>query len=727
MARELEWPAGQRGRIIGQAIPRVDGPDKVTGRAVYSHDKRFPDMVYATFVPCPVPSAKVDFDPAVALNVPGVVDVVRVCGESTLYLGEPVAAIAAETPEAAAEGAAALASAWTLTERPWAVDREQSLDLRNQANLARNGNVGRERTRDKGDPSAALANADGRLAVKLERTYTVPVQHHACLETHGMVVEYNGRDEARIHGSIQGTFALLDGPAELLKLPAANVEGNVQHMGGGFGSKFGIGVEGRVACELAQRLKRPVHLFMDRETEFHASGNRSGNHVELTAAADADGRLLALVSRADKLGGLSGGSYAWHPYIYTVESYDTLQRSVHTNTDGNRAFRAPGHPQASFAMEALLDELAYELDMDLVTIRKRNLPLEDNAATGRSDNAIWHQHLERVAQAIGWYEHDQRSQPGAAKWTAKRPVAVGIGFGLSVWSGGGRPGNQVDVSVDREGTLIASVGTQDIGTGARTLVAMIVAEELGREVDQVTARIGSTRYGMGNVSGGSVTSACLAPAVKDAAAKLGAQLLERAATELGVAADTLEFRAGGDVAHRQGGTALGWASLCRLLGATGLQARGVWQSELQATGVHGAQAAKVEVDLLTGRVHVREMVCMQDCGLVLNRLTATSQVQGAMVQALSYALFEERLIDSALGARLNPNFESYKLANSVTIPAMQVFFDEQDKRGVIGIGEPPAIPGAAAIANAVHNACGVRLRDLPLTPDKVLMGLEELR
>ena len=721
MSAELTWTRGDDARLIGRHVPRIDGPDKVTGRAVYPHDKRFESMVWAEFVPCPVPSANVEFDFEAALAVPGVVHAERVCGDKTLYLGEPMAVVAAETPEAAREGAAALLATMALTPLDFCVTSQAA--LRDGApSVGRRGNVTRERTRDQGDAEAAFATAQAGGGATIDVRYTVQVQHHACLETHGMVVEYNGGQDATIHGSIQGTFALLDGPNELLGLPAANVEGNVQHMGGGFGSKFGIGIEGRVACELAAKLKRPVHLFMDRETEFHASGNRSGNEVTVRASASKDGRLTSLISDSNKLGGLSGGSYAWLPYIYSAENYTTTQRSVHTNTDGNRAFRAPGHPQASFAMEGALDELAYQLGLDPVAMRLTNLPVEDNA-----DYAVWHKHLKRVADEIGWNEHPHRTTPGSAKYSFEREEAIGIGFGLSVWGGGGGPGNQVEVSVDRTGTLLASVGTQDIGTGARTLVAMIVAEELQRELDDVQARIGSTKYGMGNVSGGSVTSACLAPAVKDAAAKMRVELLAKAAAAINVDAAELAFYAGGSVATNDGSVALSWKELCALLGATGLTTHGTWQRDLQASGVHGAQAVKVAVDLLTGRVRVLKMICMQDAGLILNALTAQSQIQGALVQSLSYALFEERLIDADLGARLNPNFESYKIANSTVIPEMQVIFDDDDDRGVIGIGEPPAIPGAAAIANAVHNACCVRVRDLPLTPDKVLMGLEALR
>ena len=719
------WPdhteRGRRGRLLGNDIPRVDGPVKATGHAGYGHDQRPANLAYAQFVLTPVPCCEFELDLEAALAVPGVVDAVAVnepAGKA-VYLGQPIACVAAETPQAAAEGARALGKhGLALTELPHAVTLDQAMAEGAPRVRSRGDNVGRPRESGDGDVAAGTAEALAAGGVELTRTYTVPVQHHACLETHGMVVDYAGGDEATIWASVQGTFAMHDGPPELLGLDEAKVHGRVEHMGGGFGAKFGVGVEGRVACELAKRLGRPVHLFMDREAEFLSAGNRSGNRVTVTGAMAPDGRILALDADSLREGGLSGGSYAGLPYVYTVPNTRMVVRSVRTHMDGNRAMRAPGHPQASFGMEAILDELAYAAGVDPLTARLANLPEDDW-------NGVWRRQLRRVAAEIGWDAHPHKATPGSPVISGDREVAVGIGFGLSVWGGGGRRGNQVEVRVERSGRLGVAVGTQDLGTGARTLVSAIVAEEFGLDTADVSESIGSTRLGMGNMSGGSVTTACLAPAVKDAATKMRDVLLERAAEATGIDVGELDFAEGGRIVG--GGTELDWARLCGLLGATGETTHGGWVEDLQASGVHGAQAAKVAVDLVTGRVDVLDMVCMQDVGFVLNRLAAKSQVQGAMVQALSYALFEERLVDAELGCALNPNFETYKLANSLTIPPMKVIFDDEDDRGAIGIGEPPAIPGASAIACAVHNACGVRLDSLPLTPDKVLMGLEELR
>ena len=238
-ADELAWPAPEKRRSIGKDTRRIDGPAKVTGMARYSHDVRLPGMVYARFVTCALPAAAIELDLTAALAVPGVVEVVRVVGDSTLYLGQPIAAVTAETPEAAAEGARAVAV--TLTELPWAVTAEQSL-APDAPKVNPRGNIGRERTQEEGDIEAGFAASDAIV----EATYTIPIQHHSCLETHGMVVDYRGGDSAVIHGSVQGTFALLDGPPDSLGLDASMVEGDVQHMGGGFGSKFGIGIEGKI-------------------------------------------------------------------------------------------------------------------------------------------------------------------------------------------------------------------------------------------------------------------------------------------------------------------------------------------------------------------------------------------------------------------------------------------------------------------------------------------------
>ncbi len=699
------WGDRSTMRYVNRDVPRVDGPAKVTGRAKYPHDQRLERMVYARFLCCHVPAAKVEeIDVAPALGVPRVIDAMVVEDERTSYLGQPVAVVAAETPEAAEDGVRAIRARFS-DEAGWVVTREQAL-ADGAPEVKRGGNAQRPFEREEGEVDAAFEKA----AAVVEATYVVPVQNHACLETHGVVVDYRGGDSVTVYASTQGTFTAHEQAAGEFG-EGVDVVCDVQYMGGGFGGKFSIGIEGKTACQLAKKLERPVHLFLPRAHEFVTSGNRSGNHATFRAAGARDGRLLALVSDADKLGGIADGSYARQPYIYSPESYRTRSRSVHTNTDGNRAMRAPGHPQASFGIESILDELAYALGVDPLAIRKRNLA-----------NETYHRQLDVVAREVGWAEHPHKAKPGPATGDE----AIGIGFGVSTWGGGGRPGCQVDVTIARDGAVDVSVGTQDLGTGTRTYVRSIVAEELGLPLDAVREHIGNSRLGNANASGGSVTVASLAPAVKDAAHKARVALLERVGSAANVSEASLRLRES-RVEDPENGFAMSWKQACATLGAEGVAVRGTWQPGLSSTDVQGAQAAKVAVDLLTGAVRVVKMVCIQNVGLPLNRLATRSQINGGMIQALSYALLENTLIDPDLGLCLNPNFEEYKLAASLEMPEMVALIDDEDERGVIGVGEPPAIPGAGAIANAVHNACGVRVRELPITPDKVLVELERLR
>ena len=697
------WPPRAALTVLNHDLPRVDGPAKVSGRARYTHDVRLPGMLYARVLCCPLPCAEVTLDLAPARKIPGVEGVIELMTGKTGYLGQPVAAVAARTPEQAEDGLRAIVL--TLVPKPWAVDHAQAT-AEGAPKAGRNGNVSKENVAgDAKDAEAAIAGADAVV----EATYTLPVQHHACLETHGVVVDYRGGDQATVYCSTQGTFTVLDDAPGELGLKSSQVTAIVDHMGGGFGSKFGIGIEGKAACMLSKQLGKPVHLMLERPDEFVTAGNRSGSRQTLRAGASRDGKLLGFVGDVTKLGGTGGGSFPGsRPYIYSFEKSCVRVRSVYTHTDSARAMRAPGHPQASFAMESLVDELAAKLAMDPLEFRKRNLK-----------DPVYRRHLDAVAREIGWPDHPNKTAPAALA----DGIGVGIGFAVSTWGGGGGDGCEVDVRIDRDGSVVASVGTQDLGTGVRTYVAAIVAEEFGLPLDAVVARIGDSRLASATPSGGSTTTASLAPSVKNGAAKLRGMFAERLAKTMGVDEARLRF-AGGRVADEQDSKkSLSWQQACAVLGQEGLSARGTHQADLAANGIHGAQAAKVRVDTLTGRIEVLKMVCMQDCGLPLNRMAIRSQIQGGMVQALSYGLLEERVIDPQSGWALNANLEDYKIAHPLEIPEMVALIDDEDARGVIGLAEATVIPGHGAIANAVFNACGARIRDLPMTPDKVLAAL----
>jgi len=444
--------------------------------------------------------------------------------------------------------------------------------------------------------------------------------------------------------------------------------------------------------------------MLTRHDEFLIPVNRSGSWQKLTGGATKDGKLVAVEATQYRLGGNDEGSQAGQPYIYTATDFYREVSSIHTNEAGSGAMRAPGHPQASFAMESLMDELAYKLNLDPLEFRKINLK-----------DPAYHRQLERGAREIDWSRRNTTPGGGAG------PVKRGLGCGVGVWGGGGSPQCKVDVTIGRDGAVTVACGTQDLGTGTRTYTRAIVAEELGLQIADVHEQIGNSKLGASNPSGGSTTAASLAPAVKDAAYSARMMFAEKVAPLLGVKPEEVTF-AGSKVSG--GGKSLSWSQACAALPATGLTAHGEWKVNLADKGVHGAAFAEVEVDTETGHVRPVKIVHVQDVGLPLNRLAIESQINGGMIQAMGMALWEGRVMDAALGLMCNPSFEDYKIPGSLEMPELVPLIDDGDTReAVIGVGEPPIIPTVGAIANAVFNACGVRVRELPITPDKILMGL----
>jgi xanthine dehydrogenase YagR molybdenum-binding subunit len=263
------WRSRSELTVLNHDLPRVDGPLKVSGRARFTHDVRLPGMLWARVLTCPLPSAEVALDLAPARKIAGVEAAIALVEGATRHLGQPVAAVAARTPELAEDGLRAIRA--QFTPRPWAVDRAQAL-AEGAPKVTRGGNVSKDNTAgDEEAATAALAVCDARI----EATYTLPVQHHACLETYGVVVDYRGGDEATVYASTQDTFSISEEAAEHLGLKASQVTTVVEHMGGGFGGKFGLGIEGQAACKLARELKKPVHLMFTRSDEFVTAGDRS--------------------------------------------------------------------------------------------------------------------------------------------------------------------------------------------------------------------------------------------------------------------------------------------------------------------------------------------------------------------------------------------------------------------------------------------------------------------
>ena len=696
--------------VLNTDIPRVDGPVKVTGRAVYTHDVRPANMLHARVLMHPVPRATIkSIDASAARELPGVVHVlvVKEPGDEVRYSGDDavLAVVAAETPEAAADGLRAIVV--ESESKPPVVTAAAALaDDAPIVNTRRNATDNLSGYNENGD-EAAVDEALKSSAASVELTIDIPIQHHVCLETHGHVVQPDAGDgSAVVYASTQNVSGLPRQFGRSLERDQSGIRVLTPHMGGGFGAKFGAGLEGQLAARVAMATGRPVHLMLSRADEFTMAGNRSGSKQLIRLGADKDGKLTAIHVEAQRHGGQGGGAFPGVPYIYEVTASSSRTESVRTATDSSRAMRAPGHPQGSFGMESAVDAVAFELGMDPLELRKRNL---------RSD--VWHRQLDRVAKEIGWDAHPHKTKPGELD----NGIGVGIGFGVSRWGPGGRQ-CKCNVTVNPDGSVVSATATQDLGTGARTYVAAIVAEELGLEVNQVSERIGDSDLPPSVASGGSVTTGSSAPAVKHAAHLAREALEERLGEVLGGDVGGYVWK-GGRVNAKGDEKSLAWKEVCGLLKEP-LKVTGQFQKALYQGGIHGAQAAKVEVDTLTGRVRVLKMVAMQDQGLPLNRMAVRSQINGGMIQALSYGLLEERVFDEQDGYLLTDNLDHYKIAGAQEMPEMISIIDDEDERdSTCGMAEATVIPGQSAIANAIFNACGARITRMPFTAKNVLEAI----
>jgi xanthine dehydrogenase YagR molybdenum-binding subunit len=689
------WGPNNKHRLLNTYLPRADGPAKATGTAVYTFDVRLPNMAHGRFVVSPHAHARIkSVDVTAAKNIQGVLAVVPF-GKEARYEGQPIVAIAAVTPEIADDAVHAVVIDWEVL--PHIVDADDAFKPGAPKVFDRV-----ETEQKRGDPdqvAEALKTCDAVVDVE----YRTKIVHHCCLETHGVVVDYTGGDSATVYATTQGTFTIPGDASRELKVP---VTGIVHHMGGGFGSKFGIGIAGQWGCRLSKQLNVPVKMMLTRRDEFLTSGNGPGSIQRIKAGASKDGTLVAVQAVQYALPGISRSNISGQPYQYTAQHVYREVSPIHTNEDGSVAMRAPGHPQASFAVESLMDELAYKIGMDPIEFRKIN-----------AHDEAWHRQLDRGAKEIGW--ENRNKTPGAGDGPLKR----GMGCGIGAWGGGGHPQCIVDVTIGQDGAVTASVGSQDLGTGTRTYIRAIVAEELGLNYEDVFEQIGDSRLGDANASGGSTTAASLAPAVKDAAYNARIAMAKRVAPLLNADPADVIFT---DRQVSSTGKSLSWKQACAALPAAGLSARGEWKPELSGNGAHGVSFAEVEVDVETGHVRVVKMVHVQDGGLPLNRLAMESQINGGMIQSMGMALYEGRVMDSDLGVMVNPAFNDYKLPGALEIPELVPIIDDGDDRNVvIGIAEPANIPGVGAIANAVFNACGVRVRELPITPDKILAGLTD--
>ena len=730
------WDETAQLSIVGHPHRRIEGAGKVTGRTRYTHDLRFPGMLHARVLRSPYPRARVRrVDASKALALAGVRSVLHrfnapraaFRGEETIFrdevrfVGDEVAAVAAESEEIAAEALGLIAVDYEVL--PHVVDLEEAIDD-SSPRIDEHGNVYEADKHDRGDVKKALRDAD----TVLEATYRTPTQLHNSFETHGAVATWDG-DLLTVYESTQHIFGVRAGLQAALKIPYSRIRVVCEHMGGGFGSKGGVGKYSIIAALFARELGLAVRCVLDRHEENLAAGNRSATLQKVTLAAKGT-RITAIAHDSWSNAGL--GRWVADPTgpakgLYDVANVRTRSYRVLANTGSLSAFRAPGYVEGTFALESAIDELAEKIPIDPLALRRQHANAEKDPSTGLRYS------LKRLvecydvgAEEIGWSKRRTGGTRGSAPGLRR-----GLGMASQIWSGGGTPPAYATVHVNPDGTVIVRIGTQDIGTGTRTIIAQVCAEELGVRVADVRVEIGDTQSPYAPISAGSLTVASITPAIRLAAKDAREQLLEVAAGLLETPKAELRMEAGAVVSR---GARTDIAKLFADLQnytVIGKGARHPNPDDL-AIKTFGAHFAEVEVDLATGEVRVERVVAVHDVGRVVDLLTARSQVEGGVIQALGFALSEERVVDRATGHVLTTGLETYKVPTVKDVPKIVARFinapdTEANNVGVKGLGEPPIIPTAAAVANAVANATGVRVRTLPLSRKHVFEAVAAAR
>jgi len=702
---KYDWPeAGQR-KLIGKRFNRIDGPAKSSGQAKYTYDVNRPGMLFAKIVGSAYAHAKIKaIDTSEAEKLPGVkVHIVQGVGTEIQWAGDEILYVAAPTEELAKDAAVRVK-----------VEYEVLPHLVHEEDVSKIGDRGKPAAEQKSGDAVAAFNAPD--SVVSEGFYGVPIITHCCLEAHGQVVEWPDAQNLTVWASTQNVSGLTGGFGEAVGVPATSVQILTPNMGGGFGSKFGPDRWGIESAKFSKETGKPIKLMLERDLELMMAGARPSHFAKIKVAAKKDGTITAWESDSWATGGPGGKGKPPIPYVFEIPNQISRHISVATNIGPQRAWRAPDHPQACFLTMCALDDLAAKLEMDPVEFFHKNAGLTgDRVETYR-------QELRKAAELADW---KKLWHPRGDKTAGH--IKRGLGVSLHTWGGRGHNSNCL-FTIQPDGSVEVALGSQDLGTGTRTIIAITAAETLGLPLEAITVKIGDSKYPASGASGGSTTVGGVSASTRRGATDALDQLFAAVAPGLGVQPDQLEAVDGKIQAKGDASKSLTWKQACAKLGVKAIQVTGKnpGPCTLGSSGVGGVQIADVSVDTETGMVKINKMVAAQDCGLILDLKTAESQCYGAMIMGITYSLFEEKIMDAATGKMVNPNMEFYKLAGIGDIGELVVHMmtgPGYDERGVIGLGEPPVISPGAAISNAVANAIGVRVPTIPITPDKVLAAL----
>jgi len=737
--------------ITGAPINRVDAWAKVSGAARYSAEHPVANVVHAVLVTSTIPSGRVlAIDDSAAREMPGVLLVMThenafrlpqktkygkiqppVGRRLTLlqedevhYNNQPIAVVVADTYERAREAGARLRIEYER--KPAVLDFEQA----KQAVHPPDKVLAEDTDTKRGDLHAGLLSGSARIDV----TYTTPIEHHNPLETHATIAEWQG-DRLILHDSTQYMKGVQRIVASIFDIPPENVTAICPYVGGGFGCKGSAWSHVVLAAMAAKQVGRPVKLSLDRNQMFGPVGCRPNTEQRMRMAALPDGRLTA--SAHDTIAYTSMFEDWIEPcglvtrMMYESPNQETSHRLARMHLGTPTFMRAPGEATGSYAQDCAIDELAHELHMDPLELRLKNYTERDPAKDLPFSSKSLRQCYEIGAERFGW--RDRNPQPRSMRQGNKL-----VGWGMATAS---YPTNRMPAECAAtllpDGTALFRSGTHDLGTGTYTVMTQVAADALGVPIDRVRVELGHSQMPEAPVSGGSMTVASVAPAVQAAGMALRLKLLGIAAADersplFGATADEVGVDAttdGGELylldepARREAMQSIA----ARHGGPVEVTARAEPGDEKQKYSMHafGAVFVEVTVDEDLGEIRVPRVVGVYGVGKLMNEKTGYSQLMGGIVWGISLALFEETMIDKRAGRAVNGNLAEYHVPTNADIQSIDVqIVDEDDPHvnplGAKGIGEIGITGVGAAIANAVFHATGKRVRDLPITLDKLL-------
>ncbi|MGH9511122.1 MAG: xanthine dehydrogenase family protein molybdopterin-binding subunit [Terriglobales bacterium] len=732
--------------IVGEAITRVDGKLKVTGAAKYSAEFQVPNVAYGVMVLSTIPSGKIaSMDVSRAQRVPGVIAVLNSSNALKLpqggkagvhppagrvlsllqddevhYNRQPIALVVAESLYAGHYASSLIRVRYEPT--------AAKLDFMADINDSHPGHHGKDPGReDRGDMAAGMSQAE----VTVDEIYTTPIETHVPMEPHATIAAWDG-DHLTLHDATQYVSGVQSTVAKTLGIPEDNVRVICPFVGGGFGCKGSTWSHVLLAAMAAKQVNRPVKIALERPQMFGPVGARPQTYQHIVLGATRDGKLTAtrhdVHCHTSVIEDFLEPSAVATRILYACPNLTTSHLVVPLNLGTPTFQRAPGEATGTYALEVAMDELAYKLNMDPLQLRLVNYAEEDPQSRKPFSGKHLRECYAQGAEKFGWSRrnHEPRSMRDGNQ-------LIGWGVATATYPGNRAPASAL-VRLQPDGRVTVASGTQDLGTGTYTIMTQVAADGLGISPDLIDVKLGDTNLPKAPVSGGSMSAASVTPAVKAAAAQARLKILTMASADLqspvhGAATEDLDFKDGKIFRKSSPDQSETFVAVLARNGNKPVEATAEAQSAEDAHrfSAHsfGAVFAEVSVDPDLGIVRVRKVVGVYDVGKLLNKKTGASQFIGGIVWGISLALFEDAVVDPHTGRIVNANLAEYHVPVNADIGEIDVsVIDIPDMNfnplGARGIGEIGITGVGGAVANAIYHATGKRIRELPITPDKLM-------